>query len=223
LLRNLHRDVDECLANTAASSRTGEDGPTRRTASKNHGGAPAKMNPATRCTRAPTNHTRGFLTARRSWTAASRRRGNSDGGARARRPARVWALAAAGSGAARVSGEGPKVARRRLNRGAEAPGSVGPAREAGPRRRRRWRGARRVRVGLGREVGDDTRVPRVSLSGAGRLRWAAVGRSRLGWAAASGRGGRAGGSQADFERWAAAKNRTGRLFSHFFFLNSNSN
>jgi hypothetical protein len=32
-------------------------------------------------------------------------------------------------------------------------------------------------------VGDDTRVPRVSLSGAGRLRWAAVGCGGLKWAA----------------------------------------
>jgi hypothetical protein len=134
--------------------------------------------PATRCTGAPTNVTCGFLTARRSWNTAPRRRGSSDSGARARRPARVWALAAAGTRAARVLGEGPRGARWRLNRGAEAPGSVGPAREAGPRRRRRRRGACRVRVGLGREVGNDTRAPRVSLSGGGGLRWA----EKLSWA-----------------------------------------
>jgi hypothetical protein len=99
---------------------------------------------------------------------------------------------------------------------------VGPAREAGPRRRRRRRGACRVWVGLGREVGDDTRAPRVSLSGAGRLRWAEK-LSGAGLRLTSGRGGRTEGLLANFARWAAAKQDWEAGFSSFFFLFSNPN
>jgi hypothetical protein len=180
-LRKIHQDDEHARANSTGASRSGNGEGRRRTARRGGGQAPAKANPAARSTRAPTNHTRRFLTGRRSWTAASRRRGNSDGGARARRPARVSALAAAGSGAARVSGERPQGCGRPLNR----PGGG----RIGVRARGQVHARRGVRLGVGSrppirlrpEVGDDGRGPPVGESGRAAAVWAGLGQN-CGWA-----------------------------------------
>jgi hypothetical protein len=220
--RGFHQDDGKRTVSTTAGTRRG-DGEARRS----HDEQPRRRSsgedgPAARCTSAQTSDTRESLTKRRFHRAAPKRRTGGETAANGRNRSggvhgggQLGLGGGGGTGAARVLGEGPRGVRRRLNRGVEAPGSVGLAREAGSRRGRRRHGACGVRVGLGHEVGDDTRVPRVSLSGAGRLWWAVVGRNRLGWAAASGRGGRVGGPPADFARWAAITEQ-GSWFFLFF-------
>jgi hypothetical protein len=175
--REKYQNVQERTANTTANCGGGEA--RRRTASRGGGETPAKACRRRGARTSKQTAPAGFLPHGGSVGKIPKGRRVTDDGFQARRPARVRALAAAGTGAARVLGEGPRGARRWLNRGAETPGSMGPAREAGPRRRRRRRGACRVRVGLGREVGDDGWPPPVS-----HKRRQAHG-ARAGWAKAA--------------------------------------
>jgi hypothetical protein len=104
---------------------------------------------------------------------------------------------------------------------------VGPAREAGPRRKRRRRGAGRVWVGLGREVRDDTRAPRVSLCGRRQAavgRQAKVGRAREVGLGVRERGVESGGRERTSQELGRDANGLGRRpgrvvsFSFLFFL-----